>query len=170
MMPSYGPSPTETWSQYLIGSGARHLRAMAKVRLRLHQSARGYSLAAELAGTPPVARFAGGRATERVDALSRFDAVVSQGHPPVQPLPDVAGTLHRWWMRRVASDANPALLREIDRGEASLERAIRSGLQLRRRSGEDDPMAQELDDLLSAVEAARRAARELSTVQPRSSR
>ncbi len=158
----YGPASTKHWSRFVAGVGDPYRRALAKARLRLEQSAKGYATAAHLATTPTMQDFAERRATARADALVRFEAAVWRARAHSTMLADIAGGLHRRWMRLVGGNSPVVLVAEIDRGESALETAIRRALRIPPTSSlEAEHIAGELQFLLAEVRDARTTLRAL---------
>lgn len=146
-----------------FGVGAGH-RALAKVRLRLRQSSRGYATAARLTSSSNLNRFAERLAARRNEDLARFEQALWESRVHAGMLADVAGAIHRHWMRMIASGSPATLSAEIDRGEAALERTIGRALRLPPVSPlETENATEELRQLLRNVTETRRALRELPT-------
>lgn len=156
----YGPTSTENWSRFVAGVGDPYRRALAKVRLRLEQSVAGYATAARLATTATIREFAGHRATVRAGALVRFEVATRQAGAHSMMLMDIAGRLHRRWMRLVAGNSPVVLVAEIDRGESALETAIRRALDVPPTTSlEAELITGELQSLLGEVRDARTSLR-----------
>lgn len=151
--------PTQRMSR--LGIGATR-RALAKVRLRLRQSIRGYATAATLAGSQNISRFANRHAARRADDLARFENALWEANVNAGTLADIAGTIHRRWMTIVGSESNSALKAEIGRGEASLEAAIRRAIEISPGVNfVDERVTEELKHLLHDVVQTRRNLQEL---------
>ncbi len=161
--PMTGNVTKETLERTVVAAPYR--RALARLRLRLRQSFRAYSTAADLTSSAKVAGFAGERAGHRADALARLEAALLTAgvKPPMRS--DIAGWFHRRWMRVLAWGSHVTLKREIDRSEAALERATRAALEMPATvAQESDYLRGELLRLLQDVVVARDRLRTLPAV------
>lgn len=135
-------------------------RASRRVLSKLRQSIDGLETAAELAVSPKtrdLARAAGERRAELERKLTRL---IAERNGDVTRKADLLGRLHRTRMRLVTSTTDERLLGEMDRGEASAERAAERALpRLAMGSGQD--AEDQVADLLSHIHAEIIATREM---------
>lgn len=100
-------------------------RASQRLLRRLRQSVGGLRTAAKLAVSPKTHDLALSAANRRAELEQKVTRMIAERNGDVSPTADVAGRVHRIWMRFVTSTTDDRLLAEMDRGEASAERAAR---------------------------------------------
>lgn len=140
-------------------------RVLGKALLRLRQSVLGYRLVAAAADSERTREFANRRAEERAVLHSELQNVVTESGHAVPRLRDVAGRVHRVWIRNLDRASDATLLLEVDRGESALEAAViaagRNGSRSTSRF-EASHLAGVLEETLTLVRSARREAHDLA--------
>lgn len=143
-----------TAGTHLLGSGRRFDRMM----LRLRQSWHGLRTAAEAAerSSPVVAQWLAETSERRQAEWSRLKQLArTPGIAGPRRRLDIAGTIHRPWIRFIGRAGAAGVLDECDRGESALLKAVDRAL--------DDQVPVELHDYLAVlredVEAAVQAIR-----------
>lgn len=143
------PYPTDASLDFRPSPPARASRRLLH---RLRQSVNGLSAAAELAVSPETRDLAFAAAARRAELEHKLTRVIAERNGDASPKSDVAGRIHRAWMRVVTSSTDARLLAEMDRGEASAHRVAKRAVPrfaaLSSRAAEDN-----LIDLLSQTVA-----------------
>jgi len=124
-------------------------RPSRRILLRLRQSADGLGTASELAVSPETRDLAAAAAQRRAELEQKLTRAIAERNGDVSPKSDIAGRLHRVWMRFLTTSTDDRLLAEIDRGEASAERAAKRAAT--RFSAVTGSREDDVADLLSRV-------------------
>jgi hypothetical protein len=118
---SYLHRPQPTFPDLQAGQEA----SIDRLVLRLQQSTRGLSAAAKTIAddAPGTMEWLSDLGSRRRDDLRRLLDLTSNVDRPTRSRSDLAGTVHRWFLRMVAPAGPGAVLDEVDRGETALRRA-----------------------------------------------
>jgi hypothetical protein len=103
-------------------------RRLGRLLNRFRQSRRGFGVAADAASadSPPVAERLAAKGRSRHaqwDRLRGLTGLLGRGSRPLLHQ-DVAGAIHRWWIRIIGRTGAAGVLDECDRGESALLKEV----------------------------------------------
>ncbi len=144
------------------GIDGRSRRRLRRLLLRLEQSRRGFHVASSVAADPATRDFLASLSTRRSEMRRSLQARTPTAGRSI----DIAGVIHRPFIRFLAGSGDAAILDECDRGESSLLRALRRLPESIARPGSEATLAAWEQEIIMDVERIRRRRRERDRSAP----